>query len=78
MTDRGTDAGVGLAARAPGRRAIGRTPFARLVVFTVAVFVSMTVIVGSDRFLTAANFQSIAVQLPALALLSFAMTPQLP
>jgi simple sugar transport system permease protein len=48
-------------------------PFVRLVVFTAAVFVVMTLVAGSDRFLTSANFQSIAFQLPELALLSFAM-----
>ncbi|HVW06460.1 MAG TPA: ABC transporter permease [Vicinamibacterales bacterium] len=48
-------------------------PFVRLVAFTVAVFVVMTLLAGSDRFLTTANFQSIAFQLPELALLSFAM-----
>jgi len=49
------------------------TPFIRLLVFTLAVVLAMTVIVGANRFLTTANFQSIAFQLPELALLSFAM-----
>jgi simple sugar transport system permease protein len=73
MTGRDAVAGSTRATRLARGGLIGRTPFARLVIFTVAVFVSMTLLVGSDRFLTTANFQSIAVQLPELALLSFAM-----
>ncbi|HVZ19902.1 MAG TPA: ABC transporter permease [Vicinamibacterales bacterium] len=73
MTGSRLPVGAALVNRVLGGGILGRTPFARLVVFTVAVFVSMTLLVGSDRFLTTANFQSIAFQLPELALLSFAM-----
>jgi simple sugar transport system permease protein len=46
--------------------------YLQLVALTVAVFVTMSVL-SPDKFLSAANFQSMAFQFPELALLSFAM-----
>ena len=51
---------------------MSRAPLVRLLVFTAAVFAVMSWTAG-PRFLTIANFQSVAFQLPELALLSFAM-----
>jgi simple sugar transport system permease protein len=73
MTASRTPAAAGFASRLASAGIVGRTAFGRLAAFTVIVFVAMTLMVGSDRFLTAANFQSIAFQLPELALLSSAM-----
>jgi simple sugar transport system permease protein len=56
----------------PGHGGGDRASFVRLLALTAVLLAAMTALVG-PRFLSIATFQSIAFQLPELALLSFAM-----